>query len=647
MPASAIPRLLPLFDGQDFDSEENLRVLNRNVLVIRDKFGALVANDLSGGELDVRGPIDMLSHSVDGASEAMRVVNIAESGMTLTALMANMTTGGVIFIPGGWSAEITSPIVMKSNVEIVGAGVGSNIYCLVDNVNLVSVGPGVKNWGIRNLRMSGQRTVLTAGCAILVSGADETQGVIENVVIGGPRIDSEITNSFQDDGIRLRDSSDVRISGCRIRNVELSGIYADGCTRIGLFENRIQRSGRRNVIMVSSSDLILCDNTLERAGWDNLYMLSNKRAIVFGNQAINASFAAPNTYHNYSMSLTSDLVFVENQGLDDNREGLRSTKYQIFSALTARGVVVSNWMNETSFMFGGALGLAMLVASASGFGLAKDNNHVFGTSNLRSLRRGLGGWNPLGGDSGTTVLSAAERAKQYNYLTDNSALAVKPDPPSDHSKAFSPQIPLIGSQPGLPLGKCNDYYGTGLSSSRGNLGANNTYFSDGGIDATAAYRLGLNEFLDRLCKPRGNVMTPAVIESGHSDLENEVGAIHATFCIYERPAGSNPEDPSGILESWGDGANAGNLSYGVRPRNRWLPFWGPTTLYHGGSGACLDEVEEAGMYANVLCAYITSIPRYPYDAGRTAPRGDKFVVVMSGATGLHRDQRPTWVSVHI
>ncbi len=643
-----VPTLPTFVDGQDFDTEEKLLVLNRAVQRVRDKFGAIVANDLSGNTLDPLGPIDVRSHLVSHVSETLRVINYEEDGRSLDTILRDATEPVVVYIPGHITASVDAPAILRDDCQVIGGGNGSNVRATTSGLRALFECTGGKRWAVRNLRIDGGRahTPAWAHHGIYVSGVERVEGLVDAVHFGAPNLDGDLVNGLPGWAMYISDASDLKVLGCTVRFCSSGGFFMKGSSHVDISDVKIQRN-KGHGIRVSGCEMIRIFGC--RIQWNNgtnLHVSGSTFISIFGNDLESPSTDGLQTSligskSNISLFDVTDASVCENFMLDRDAHtelaatlGQLSALYQVeVDALSSRLLVVGNFMNETSQS--PVHGQVNKVGAVPVQNYVKDQNHLFGSGAWVSLKRGHGGWKPTGNPGGFSA------DVQWNEFTGENGFP-RPDD-DDLGSNYQPEFVGVGGgrrsggRHGRVLGKqVNAWrYAT--------YDAAKAAWTWTGSPANYV-RIGMDELILTLGN-RGGVLTPAVIGSGLANVENEIGAVQATFNIYQRAAGSIPGYPAGMLRVPG-GIFAGGIQ--VFAESDWAPYWGVAASGWSGRETVAGG-KRVKMNENVLIAHVAAASPYGYDIGVVTAdikRGPGFVVIWSGVTNTHRDQRPTWVTVH-
>lgn len=655
-----VPTLPTFIDGQDFDTEARLKVLNYALVRIRDKFGALVANDLSGGVLHPLGPIDARSNLVSNVSETMRVINYEQDGRSLDTILRNATEPVVVYIPGNVTAHVTTPAPLRDDCQVVGSGWGSNVRVSVTTgIRSIFEVTGGTNWALRNLRVDGGRNRASGTYThhgIFISGVDDANGMIDGVIFGTPRLEGELTNGIPRWGIFISSSSEVKVMGCVVRQCSSGGVTIKDSSHIVFGDTKIQRNSGDGLLSDGSSYCTVFGGKIQWNEGTNVRLIEGSCVLVYGNDIESPScdgFSAASVGSKSNIYLLdmTDPMIVSNHILDKTNGtnvsstfGSKSALYQVETSSTGgtvrRLVFVGNYMNETSQSPTHGR-INKLLANGLAQNFVRAENHIFGEHNWVSLKRGHGGWKP----TGNPVIIDYNNV-QWNYFTGENG-APRPDDDALGSN-YQPEFCLVGGggfrsggRDGRNIGRQLNQWDYGFYA----LQSGRSWFTLSG-NPSHYFRIGMHALITILGN-EGNVLTPAVVGSGLSHIEDELQGVQATFNIFERSAGLVPEHPSGMLYAFGDNGQPQN---GIEPKATWLPYWGTTEgIGHqwGGVQVAIGQ-NRIRMNENVLCAYITSTSPYGLDTGvvdADLKRGSKFVTIWSGVTNSHRDQRPTWVDL--
>lgn len=131
----------------------------------------------------------------------------------------NAAGGGTVYMPAGTylvsDAGGSTALSLKDGVSLVGAGVSTIIYLAnAANSHVISVGSGIDNWSIRDLKIDGNRANQTVG---------GTHGIRLGGAING-LIDSLWIANVYHYGIGIQDGTNDNI---HIRNIRFSGSGGD------------------------------------------------------------------------------------------------------------------------------------------------------------------------------------------------------------------------------------------------------------------------------------------------------------------------------------------------------------------------------------------------------------------------------------
>lgn len=320
MPSRANPKVRTLVDGESFDTQAQVDRINENNELIQMKFGNLTHDDFSTSTQTtvlLDGVIDMMGNQVSnvaqirGASDS-KFINLQDDGRQLDAIVLNEVSP-IVFIPPGYTHEITRTVVMKSNVQIIGSGPSSVIKmsstsggrtpgtAAQPGFPIIQVNTGIKRWALRDFRMVGRRGYgLTTGTGIKIVNARTTDGEMDNLFLG-PVIDGAQSNALHR-AIEISGSSGIRMSGLVVRQCSNTAISmrsasyaASPVIDVSVLESIIHQNSDVAIYVSNAKDIKISGNMIHDNGDTNIYLNRAQRTIISRNQIENASTGSART----------------------------------------------------------------------------------------------------------------------------------------------------------------------------------------------------------------------------------------------------------------------------------------------------------------------------------------------------------------
>lgn len=421
-----------------------------------------------------------------------------EINSAITAV--NAAGGGTVFLLEG-TYTIDATIAIKSNVQLVGSGVGATVIVVASGLDptmsVISESTDPDNFAIKDLSInanaSNQSSGAIGGIALLGTGSDSGAtsakgGLIQNIEI----------RDTSDNGIYLDDADLVTIADNHIFEGTTYGMWIDSGDvdrAVIIRNNNVHDMGNGGISVQNSEGVVVSGNTTNNNGGYGIEVDSTDGGTITGNTA-NNNVDGIVTYGG-QLTITGNSTFGNSgAGISVNEAG---------------------WTTVTGNVVGGTTGTAGIELNELYYSNVSSNT-IYNSTNEAILMTGAGG-NVQNSITGNKISSTGGIAIQLNSLaSDTSILGNNIDVVgedgidtngADETLISGNSITTVGTSVGASSSilvsgdsnnstivgnKIRDAAGTGYAIDIA-AAADNTYLADntyGGTGATSIRDLGTN-----------------------------------------------------------------------------------------------------------------------------------------------------------